>query len=120
MAAEWSPAIRPGEFPDYNFDIQPYSSSPGGPEEEYAATLELLERVAIPLGPQMTASGYFLDVGDLLTSLARKRRIPGVERWVKKLQPQATPATESQGQQQSQGGGRVRAATQPEQGPQAA
>ena len=114
----WTPEAREGDFLDYVYDIQPYSANPAGPEEEYAATMEIVQTVVIPLAPQMAATGQYVDTAELVATLAEKRHLTDTHRWFKNADKMAVPATNSPDQQQPQGGGRMVAGTKPAQGPQ--
>jgi len=60
-----------GEFLDYNFTIDPYSMQHSTPAMKLEQMLTILERAVIPFLPQMEQQGKFVDMDELIRSVAK-------------------------------------------------
>lgn len=121
----WKPKERQGEFPDYNFAIEPYSVQTEHPMHQYRRKMELLTQLVVPLLPAAQAQGLDLDIGTMLKSVGDDLDIKDLDEWVKPAQPlppeqvqQPAPGPSQQGASpQALGGRGSRAPVPGSQGP---
>lgn len=101
MPVQWRPDIRQGSFEDYGIGVNLYSLQPDSPEQRYQRTMELLERVAMPLAALAAQQGVVLDVASLMRQLGKQRNLVETDEWFQAGQPIESPAGVQRG-----GGGR--------------
>ena len=81
VSADWDPAIRSGEFEDYEFKVEPYSMVFKTPEQKLQELFQVLQQLA-PLWPMFQASGANLDAEAIVEEIARLKNRPEFKRFI--------------------------------------
>ena len=74
----WSPELRRGSFLDYSYDIDVYSMQHQTPSSKLQALLSSLQQIT-PFLPMLEQNGQSLDVGALVSIIAKLGHVPELE-----------------------------------------
>lgn len=80
--------VREGDFLDMELEIVPFSTYVRTPAERLQTVMQTLERLVIPLAPQLEAQGLTPDMPAVLELIARYSGVPEVQDIMRKGQAQ--------------------------------